>query len=120
SVRASPAARRRARELGVDVDALAAELSSRAGGRAEIDGRVTVEQIEAHAGGLSERSDDDLAELDGLALRIDTPASLDEWRTVPHAALHRTIDVTCLDAARRRYRDKHDCGHRLTLTAFVL
>lgn len=120
SVRASPAARRRARELGVDVDALAAELSTRGGSRAESDGRVTIEQIEAHAGGLSERSDADLAELDGLALRIDTPASLDEWRTVPHAALHRTIDVTCLDAARRRYRDKHDCGPRLTLTAFVL
>jgi pyruvate dehydrogenase E2 component (dihydrolipoamide acetyltransferase) len=109
-VRASPAARRRARELGVDLDALAAEL----------DGRVTIEQIEAHAGGMPARGDAGVAELDGLALRLDAETSVDDWRTVPHGTLHRTIDVTCLDAARRRYRDEHECGPRVTLTAFVL
>jgi pyruvate dehydrogenase E2 component (dihydrolipoamide acetyltransferase) len=109
-VRASPAARRRARELGVDVDALAAES----------DGRVTIEQIEARAGGGPVRSDANIAELDALPLRADFEAVVEDWRAIPHDALHRTIDVTCLEATRRRYRDEHESAPRLTLTAFVL
>lgn len=109
SVRVSPAARWRARELGVDLDALAAEL----------DGRVTIEQIEAHAGRGSDDSDADIAERSELALR-SPDALADDWRAIPHDALYRTIDVTCLEAARRRYRDEHESAPRLPLTAFVL
>lgn len=104
-VRASPAARRRARELGVDLDALAAAL----------DGRVTVEQIEAHAGGGSAEDDADIAALEALAPRVDA-----DRLVAAHDALHRSIDVTSLEVARRRYRDEHEFGPRLTLTAFVL
>jgi pyruvate dehydrogenase E2 component (dihydrolipoamide acetyltransferase) len=110
SVRASPAARRRARELGVDVDALAAEL----------DGRVTIEQVEARAGGVADPGQAGDTELEGLALRTEHEAWIDDWRTVRHDALHQTVDVTCLEAARQRYRDEHEAEPRLTLTAFVL
>ncbi len=108
-VRASPAARRRARELGVDIDALAAMH----------DGRVTIDQIEAQASATAEQSDVWNANLDDETTRSVSVGARD-WRSVPQVALHRTIDVTCLEAARRRYRDEHESGPRLTLTAFVL
>lgn len=105
-VRASPAARRRARELKIDLDALAAEFH----------GRVTIEQIEARAGGCGDPSDSTLDERDDLAITpLREPAS-GEWRSL----LHDTIDVTSLEAARRRYRDEHEIGPRLTLIVFVL
>jgi pyruvate dehydrogenase E2 component (dihydrolipoamide acetyltransferase) len=109
-VRVSPAARRRARELGLDLDALAAEY----------DGRVTLEQVEARAGGVPDQSDASIAERNDIELRANHHQPLADWRSVPHDVLHRTIDVTRLEAARRRYRDEHECSPRLTLTAFVI
>lgn len=108
-VRASPAARRRARELKIDLDELAADHH----------GRVTVEQIEARAVGMFEQSGAFAAAPDDLGPRATTAGSHD-WRSVPQVAVHETIDVTCLEAARRRYRDEHEDGPRLSLTAFVL
>lgn len=107
-VRASPAARRRARELNVDLDDLAAEHQ----------GRVTVDQIEARAVGIAEQSGPLVAAIDDIAPRVTIGTH--DWRSVPQVAVHETIDVTCLEAARRRYRDEHEQGPRLTLTAFVL
>ncbi|MFO7564861.1 MAG: 2-oxo acid dehydrogenase subunit E2 [Enhygromyxa sp.] len=118
-VRASPAARRRARELDLDLDALAAEL----------DGRVTLEQIEARARGFALTGDAELAELaeldgfdqlDGPPLGLGREPPLADGRSAPRGALHDAIDVTSLEAARRRYRDEHERGPRLTLTSFVL
>jgi pyruvate dehydrogenase E2 component (dihydrolipoamide acetyltransferase) len=109
-VRASPAARRRARELNVDLDELDADDR----------GRVTIEQIEARAVAMTEQSGVFMAGLDDLSAHA-SPAELgSDWRSVPQVAVHETIDVTCLEAARRRYRDEHEGGPRLTLTTFVV
>jgi pyruvate dehydrogenase E2 component (dihydrolipoamide acetyltransferase) len=109
-VRVSPAARQRARELDIDLDALAADH----------DGHVTLEQVEARAGKTADPADASVAELDDIAYRATHEQPIADWRSVPHTALHRTVDVTCLEAARRRYRDDHESAPRLTLTAFVL
>lgn len=108
-VRASPAARRRAHELGVDLDALAAE----------VDGRVTVEQIEARAGADDDTSDPESAPLGAPPSRVGSDAPAGDQHSVPHAILHETVDITSLDAARRRHRER-EAEPRLTLASFVL
>lgn len=112
-VRVSPAARRRARELGVAIETLAADRH----------GRVTIEQIEAHAGGAPVGSAATIAatiaDRSAVALLAELEPSPD-WRRIPHETLHRLVDVTCLEAARKRHCDSHESGPRLTLTTFVL
>jgi len=43
-----------------------------------------------------------------------------EWPRIPHVAIHDTLEITSLEAARRRYRDEHATTAKLSLTAFVI
>jgi pyruvate dehydrogenase E2 component (dihydrolipoamide acetyltransferase) len=42
------------------------------------------------------------------------------WRNVPHVTQYDVADITELEAARKRYRDAHPDGVKLTVTAMVV
>jgi pyruvate dehydrogenase E2 component (dihydrolipoamide acetyltransferase) len=140
-VYAGPGARRRARELGVD---LAGVTGS---GRK---GRITTEDVEAHAAkaGEGEAAGEKPAktaagapagdlpgwpEVDFAAFgeievvdlprftRIAGPRLARNWAAIPHVTQHDEADVTDLEAWRRETNAAHaDEGVKVTLVALVL
>jgi pyruvate dehydrogenase E2 component (dihydrolipoamide acetyltransferase) len=128
-LRAGPTARRRARELQIDLQALASEHH----------GRVTVDQVEARAGTTNRSAQ----ESGPMLASVDPPASATPARAhcsgaplvgapltaaplagaplaAPPLAVHELLDITGLDAARRRYRDLHERGPRPSAIVFVV
>ena len=117
-IRASPAARRRAAELGVDLDGLAARVGP----------RVTVAAVESAALVHPERNlpepehGEDGVEATAPApaanLPSSGPSSGSSSGLGPRRHLHALVDVTGLDAARRRYQDDR-AGVAAPLLGFV-
>jgi len=127
---ASPSVRQLARKLGVDLH----QVSGSGAG-----GRIVVEDVQRHvrelataattgsiaaAGapplpdfgqwGLIERQP-----MSGIRRKTAENVSL-AWRNVPQVTQYDLADITELEAARKRYRDTHRDGVKLTVTAMVL
>ncbi len=115
---ASPALRRRAWELGIDLHAVA---GSGPGGRimqADLDAqpaRATPARAPAQAAAVAPARADEQIRITGLRRRIAQKMQ-ESKRRIPHYTYVEEIDVTELEALRARLNDKHGatCG-RLTL-----
>ena len=139
-VPASPATRRLARELGVNLK----EVTPTGDG-----GIVTAEDIKQHAipiVGADDTTDTDLVSQDDPAPRQVPPALPDfnrwgpierqpfrsirratashmaiSWATIPHVNCQDAIDITELDAFRQRHKEEIIAvGGRLTMTVFAI
>jgi len=127
---ASPSVRRMARKLGVDLH----QVSGSGAG-----GRIVVEDVERHVRELA------MAATTGPIAAAGAPALPDfgqwgpierqrmsgirrktaenvsvAWRNVPQVTQYDLADITELEAARKRYRETHPDGVKLTVTAMVL
>jgi pyruvate dehydrogenase E2 component (dihydrolipoamide acetyltransferase) len=92
-VAATPAVRRLARDLGVDLRRVAGSGP---------DGRVTREDVTAAAGADARPVADDAAEDVPLSpIRRAAAARLTEAAAIPQVTTFRTVDATALDAVRR-------------------
>lgn len=119
---ASPAVRRLARELGVDVERVAGTGPH---------GTVTDDDVKSHVRDLLARvDDDDVEELPDLAAwgpveRVDPGAIrratarsvATSWTRIPHVTQHDVADVTDLSSARERHADD---GEAPSLTAVLV
>jgi pyruvate dehydrogenase E2 component (dihydrolipoamide acetyltransferase) len=118
-VPATPATRRVARELGVDLR----EVSPSGG-----EGRVTEADVRAHAGEGGRAEPDRAAPRTGerrLRLSSVKRATARQmaraWAEIPHVTHHDRIDVTDLERFRRDHAAAvEELGGKLTLTAFAL
>lgn len=116
-VRATPTARRRARELDVALEQVAQATSAP---------RITAAEVEERANdaATSEASDagDEPETIELSRRRRLTGAKMTEaWRTIPHVTQHHRIDVTALDRSRRRLAEAQDDDEpRVTWTALAL
>jgi len=127
-VPATPATRRLARELGVD---LAAVSGSGA------DGRVTKEDVRAHAeGGRRARREEEHAALPDFAewgdisrtpvrsIRRATARHMaTAWAQIPHVVHQDDVDITDLERTRRHQQaelSEEDPDARLTLTVYLM
>ncbi len=127
---ATPAVRRLARELGVDLDAVDASGD---------DGRVRADDVRAAAGksetGKPERSrdakDGGLPDFDrwGDTERVELRSirrsiarrMARSWREIPHVTHQDEIDITDLERLRRAHADEiAERGGQLTLTPFFV
>ena len=123
---AAPAVRRRARELGID-------LAGVTGTGPE--GRVTQEDLEAHAGGRSRalrfnvpaggrmgqaRTDEEQVPVIGLRRKIAEKMQ-ESKRRIPHFAYVEEVDVTALEELREQLNKRHrsERGH-LTILPFLM
>ncbi|HWI12500.1 MAG TPA: dihydrolipoamide acetyltransferase family protein, partial [Burkholderiaceae bacterium] len=110
---ASPALRRRAWELGVDLNAVA---GSGPGGRimqADLDAHAA-RAAPAHAPAAPARADEQLR-ITGLRRRIAQKMQ-ESKRRIPHYTYVEEVDVTELEALRARLNDQHGAARgRLTL-----
>jgi pyruvate dehydrogenase E2 component (dihydrolipoamide acetyltransferase) len=123
-VRASPAARRRARELGVDLGAIAEEVRG---------ARITPDDIERRAKTKSKAArgasnGEDFSRFGEVTeeklprrRRVLAARMAEAWRTIPHVTQHDDLDVTQLEAARRRRNERHAGeAEKLTMTPLVV
>ncbi|MBA5777542.1 2-oxo acid dehydrogenase subunit E2 [Stappia sp. F7233] len=125
SVKATPAVRGLARELGVDID----EVSP--SGK---DGRVTERDVRSYAGqdagddtsgagesGEEDRRDDDIAERRSLrsVRRTIARRMAQAWRDIPHVVHHDRVDISALERLRREHEPEIE-GVRLTVTPFLM
>lgn len=122
-VPATPAVRRRARELGVALGEIR--------GTGE-DGRVTMEDVES--AGQERRPARVRPALPDFgrwgavervplrSVRRATARRMAEaWAEIPHVSHQDRVDITALEAFRRRHKDRVEAeGGRLTLTVFAL
>jgi len=127
---AAPSVRRMARELGVDIDGVSGSGS---------DGRISIEDVKAHAKRLLEGARGDAAAETAAALpdfsrwgeidrqpmrpvRRKTAEHLSAaWRTIPHVTQHDLADVTALEELRKKYsKDAEAAGGNLTVTAIAV
>ncbi len=107
-VRATPAVRGLARELGVDLEALA-------GGGPE--GRVTEEDVRGAAPGAARVRRETLRSIRRATARRMTRS----WREIPHVVHHDAVEITALERLRRaQAADVEAEGGKLTLTPFLL
>ena len=97
AILATPAARRRARELGVTLDSVTGTGPG---------GRITQEDVEAAAPARPEQR------REGLERLVEQ-----SWRSVPHIHICRCVDGDGLVAARARYRE---AGLEVTYTDLLL
>ncbi|MFT4047100.1 MAG: dihydrolipoamide acetyltransferase family protein [Solimonas sp.] len=118
-VAASPATRKRARELGIDLAQVVASGPS---------GRVTREDVERHATQPAQAtaraaSDDDDAiepiKIIGLRRRI-AEAMQRATQRIPHFAYVEEVDVTELEALRQHLNETHGERGRLTLLPLLI
>jgi pyruvate dehydrogenase E2 component (dihydrolipoamide acetyltransferase) len=107
-IRASPAARRRAAELGVDLEALACASD-----------RVTIADVEAHASQADPPAHADPPTLASMAQVAPPTTRSGAPRAQGYHHIQELVDVTSLDAARRRYHDQHE-GPPLRLLSFAV
>jgi pyruvate dehydrogenase E2 component (dihydrolipoamide acetyltransferase) len=91
TVAATPAVRRLAKDLGVDLGSVTASGA---------DGRVTREDVERAAGGARAGAGE-VEEISVSATRRAIAARLVEIAAVPQVTTFRTVDCTALDAVRR-------------------
>ncbi|MFC5522227.1 dihydrolipoamide acetyltransferase family protein [Polaromonas jejuensis] len=119
---ASPAVRRRAWELGIDLQKVAA---SGAGGRimqADLDAHVAAHGVAMPpvASGLAQRDDEERVPVIGLRRRIAQKMQ-ESKRRIPHFTYVEEVDVTELEALRARLNAKWGAqrGH-LTLLPLLL
>lgn len=128
---AAPSVRRLARELGVEIDAVAGTGPG---------GRISADDVKAHSKALTERAPDggvsiaasapfpDFEKWGGVArqrmsgIRRRTATHLSAaWATIPHVTQHDTADITELEALRRRFDPQlQRAGGRLTVTAIAI
>jgi pyruvate dehydrogenase E2 component (dihydrolipoamide acetyltransferase) len=135
---AGPSVRRMARELGVDIDAVAGSGT---------DGRISIEDVKTHAKRLLEgaaRAGSDAARgsagSPGISVALPDFSRWGEierqpmrpvrrktaghlsaaWRTIPHVTQHDLADVTALEELRKRYaKEVEEAGGNLTVTAIA-
>ncbi|NKF22998.1 dihydrolipoamide acetyltransferase family protein [Solimonas marina] len=121
SVAASPATRKRARELGVDITQVQATGPA---------GRVSREDVERHAAGGPAVStartpsfgDDDATEeikVIGLRRKIAEAMQRSKQR-IPHYAYVEEVDVTELETLRQHLNETHKDRARLTLLPLLI
>ncbi|UCG53705.1 MAG: 2-oxo acid dehydrogenase subunit E2 [Candidatus Latescibacterota bacterium] len=127
---ASPSVRRLARELGVDI------YSVRGTGAG---GRITKEDLKDYAKNIVSRSEapawnfstDAVSETTKWGPVIREPMSkvrqvtarnmAHAWSTIPHVTQYDKVDITKLEAIRKKYSDKIEAaGGKLTITAILL
>ncbi|WP_028080353.1 dihydrolipoamide acetyltransferase family protein [Solimonas soli] len=113
-VAASPATRKRARELGVDIAQVTASGPS---------GRVTREDVERHAAPPRATAvDDDAVEsikIIGLRRKIAEAMQRAKQR-IPHFAYVEEVDVTELEALRQHLNETHKDRGKLTLLPLLI
>jgi pyruvate dehydrogenase E2 component (dihydrolipoamide acetyltransferase) len=127
---ASPSVRRMAREIGVDIGAVAGSGPA---------GRISIDDVKAHAKrlvqGTSSRGAGAPAaeplpdftrwgEVERQPMRGVRRKTADHvsvaWTTVPHVTQHDLADITSLEELRQRYaKQAEDAGGHLTVTAIV-
>lgn len=132
AVPASPTTRQFAREIGVDINAVA---GSGPGGRVSSDD-VKRFSREVHAGfaaggqggrpatpplpDFSRFGEIGEEPLSGVRLATAQHMSL-SWSSVPHVTIHDSVDITAIEALRKASREKAEAaGTKLTLTAFLI
>src|SRR5688572_883619 len=126
-VRAAPAIRRRARELGVDIERVTGSGP---------DGRVTHQDLDVYAGGRgvalrfrvppgrpageATRTDEETIPIIGLRRKIAEKMQ-ESKRRIPHFTYVEEVDVTALEELRAQLNKKHrsERGH-LTLLPFLM
>ncbi len=111
---ASPAARRRAREKGIDLTTI------RGSGRA---GRITVDDLEGSASAAPAPAPAALAgATERVALsrvkQISGPRLTEAWQTIPHVTQHDEADITELEAFRKRVNASQDV--KVTMVALLM
>jgi pyruvate/2-oxoglutarate dehydrogenase complex dihydrolipoamide acyltransferase (E2) component len=106
---AAPPVRKLARELGVDLDAVAGSGPG---------GRVTANDVRAVAAAADAPVDEQRVPLRGIR-RAMARNMAEAWRTVPHISLFDEIDARPLLAALREARERPG-SENLTLTAFFV
>jgi len=127
---ASPSVRQLARKLGVDLHQVSGSGSG---------GRIVVEDVERHVRELAMAATTgpiaaagapalpdfgqwgpiERQRMSGIRRKTAENVSL-AWRNVPQVTQYELADITELEAARKRYRDTHPDGVKLTVTAMVL
>ena len=125
---AAPAVRKLAREIGVDVDAVAGSGAN---------GRVTLDDVKAHARRAMQQTGSAAPPADAPALpdfsrwgpvertpmrnvrRAVARRMSESWRTVPHVTQHDQADISEIEAVRRTLR-RTSPELPLTVTAFAV
>ncbi|HUW83481.1 MAG TPA: dihydrolipoamide acetyltransferase family protein [Phycisphaerae bacterium] len=127
---ASPSVRQMARKLGIDLH----QVSGSGAG-----GRIVVEDVQRHVRELATAATTgpiaaagapslpdfgqwgpiERQRMSGIRRKTAENVSV-AWRNVPQVTQYDLADITELEAARKRYRDTHPDGVKLTVTAMVL
>jgi pyruvate dehydrogenase E2 component (dihydrolipoamide acetyltransferase) len=127
---AAPSVRRFAREIGVDLAAVAGSGPA---------GRIAEEDVKRHARvaaatpapAATEREHRPLPDFTPFGevsrerlsrLRRTVARNMSEsWDEIPHVTLHRAADITAMEALRQDYKQRaRDAGGNLTISVFLL
>lgn len=127
-IAAAPSVRVFAREIGIDIEDVAADT----------DGRVTIDDVKRYAKKMNKERDErgaaisepplpDFSRWGGVetesmsGVRTAVSAHMTRcWTTIPHVTQHDSADITELDNLRRRFSSRTPEDVKLTLTAILL
>ncbi len=127
-IAAAPSVRVFAREIGIDIEDVAADT----------DGRVTIDDVKRYAKKMNKERDvrgatisepplPDFSRWGGVdtesmsGVRAAVSAHMTRcWTTIPHVTQHDAADITELDKLRRRFSSRTPEDVKLTLTAILL
>ena len=123
---ASPAVRRRAWELGIDLKDVHPSGTAGRIMRADLDAHVAARGLRAgretprkEAQPIAEPAADQQIKITGLRRRIAQKMQ-ESARRIPHFTYVEEVDVTELEALRKRLNDTHPGKPRLTLLPFIV